>query len=396
VNPNNPGVITKLAWSLPWLTRYPFWRANEFLQRLTDRHQGPRHLIFLVANHYEPAWNEAGSDLTWSQQCVRVEEWSRMARRIGQSVVDVDGTSFRHTNFFPAEQYHPDLLERLASLQDEGLGDVEIHLHHGVDKPDSAENLRQVLIDFRDVLAEEHKLLSRESEHGMPMYAFVHGNLALANSAGGRCCGVDSEMQILAETGCYADYTLPAAPNQPQVPRINAIYECGSPLNEAIPHRSGPTLKVGSKPQLPIVFTGPLVFNWRRRKMGVPFPRIEDGVLAGNYSMDIERLHRWSNARIHVSGKPEWVFVKLYSHGFFTDDQDNMIGEAAIRFWEKVLELSARTQEFKVHFATAREAFNMVMAAADNCSGEPGEFRDYNLLAIMNSSISRPEPVSTN
>ena len=39
------------------------------------------------------------------------------------------------------------------------------------------------------------------------MYAFVHGNFALANSAGGRYCGVDEEMQILAETGCYADMT---------------------------------------------------------------------------------------------------------------------------------------------------------------------------------------------
>ena len=46
-------------------------------------------------------------------------------------------------------------------MQAEGLGEVEIHLHHGVEKPDTAENLRKVLIEFRDCLAEEHKCLSR-------------------------------------------------------------------------------------------------------------------------------------------------------------------------------------------------------------------------------------------
>jgi hypothetical protein len=29
----------------------------------------------------------------------------------------------------------------MAAMQAEGLGDVEIHLHHGVEKPDTAENL---------------------------------------------------------------------------------------------------------------------------------------------------------------------------------------------------------------------------------------------------------------
>jgi hypothetical protein len=215
------------------------------------------------------------------------------------------------------------------------------------------------------------------------MYAFVHGNWALANSAGGKFCGVDSEMQILADTGCYADFTLPSAPDRSQVPRVNSIYQCGRPLTEARPHRSGPGLKLGDKPVLPIIFTGPLVFDWSRRKQGLPIPRLDDGALAQNYPLSLDRFSRWRSARVIVEGRPEWVFIKLYSHGFFEWDQDLMIGEQMKRFMNEVLELGDRTGEFKIHFASAREAFNMVMAAVDGHGGEPGRYRDYRLRQIM-------------
>src|SRR5262249_2162823 len=157
---------------------------------------------------------------------------------------------------------------------------IEIHLHHGVEKPDNAENTRRMLETFRDTLAYEHRCLSREHPSASPKYGFIHGNLALANSAGGRYCGVDSEMEVLAETGFYADFTLPSAPDQSQVPKINAIYQCGNPLHEARPHRSGPDLKVGDTPTLPIIVNGPLVFDWTRRVHGWPIPRVDDGALA--------------------------------------------------------------------------------------------------------------------
>jgi len=45
----------------------------------------------------------------------------------------------------------------LASLQADGYGEVEVHFHHGVDRPDTAENTKRVLENFRDKLAEEHR-----------------------------------------------------------------------------------------------------------------------------------------------------------------------------------------------------------------------------------------------
>lgn len=389
---NDENFFNKLTYALPWMVRYPFARAGKILASETTR---KKHLIFIVANHFEPAWKADGI-FDMDNQLRRLDEWYELARATGEAVRDVDGTKFRHTNFYPAEQYDRRLLDTMAAMEEEGLGDVEIHLHHGVDKPDTADNLRRQLVEFRDVLANDHKCLSRMDGIGDPMYAFVHGNLALANSCGGKFCGVDNEMRILQETGCYADMTLPSAPDRTQVPMLNQIYECGLPIDHAVPHRKGKSVKVnGNKPQLPLIFTGPLILNWTRRIKGIPVPRLDDGALVYNQPMDLKRLNRWVGADVTVEGRPEWVFIKLYCHGFFDHDQDASIGEGAKRFFGNIIENGDHTGEYDVHFATAREAFNMVEAAIDGKDGSPNEFRDYRLKSIMNAGVqlkaSEPE-----
>jgi hypothetical protein len=190
-------------------------------------------------------------------------------------------------------------------------------------------------------------------------------------------------MQILLETGCYADFTLPSAPDQSQVPRLNDIYECGHPLSEARPHRSGPSVRRGERPSLPLIFTGPLVFDWRRRVKGLPVPRLDDGALAANHLPDLTRFENWRSAHINVRGRPDWIFIKLYCHGFFPQDESAMIGGEMQRFLENLLELAELTGSFKLHFTTAREAFNIALAAIDGHEGEPGQYRDYRLRPIM-------------
>jgi len=379
---DQPKFLTKLGWNLPWLARYPWSRTKSFFEKTAFE---KKHIIITVANHFEPGWSEDGV-LGHKAQLERLRAYHKMARATGAAVTDADGTKYRHTNFYPAEQYHAEILEHLADMQSEGLGEVEVHLHHGVERPDSAENLRQTLVDFRDTLAERHKCLSRMDGAGMPMYAFVHGNLALANSSGGRFCGVDNEMEILRDTGCFADMTLPSAPEQSQVAVINQIYECGLPLSESVPHRRGNRVSANGKEiLLPLIFTGPLVFNWTRRINGLPIPRIDDGALTANQPLDTSRFNRWRSANVTVAGKSDWVFVKLYCHGFFDADRSSCIGDDAKRFFSSIVEESERTGAFKVHFATAREAFNITAAAIDGKSGEPGNYRDYRLRSIMKS-----------
>jgi hypothetical protein len=382
--------LKKLGWNLPWLLRYPFWRANEMTRRMTGGPAG-KHVIFTIANHFEPGYNEFPNDrgglgvvLDWDTQMRRLDKWCDQAVAIGEAVRDHDGTPFRHTNFYPIEQYNSRLLNRMAELQEAGFGEVEIHLHHGVESPDNAANLKRTLVTYRDILANEHGCLSREHDDDIPRYAFVHGNWTLGNSAAnGWCCGVDNELEILAETGCFIDMTLPSMPSRTQVSRINAIFECGHPLSERKAHRSGPSIGEGSKPQLPIILCGPLVFDWQTGKGGLPLPKVDNGALTANYPMNLARFDRWRNARISVMGHPDWVFVKVYCHGFFDHDQPALVGDVMRRFLEEVLEYADKTGEFRLHFASAREAFNMVMAAVDGHGGEPGSYRDYKLREIM-------------
>lgn len=377
-------ILNKIRTNLPWLARYPFERtANMLSGNLFER----KHVIFTIANHFEPSWSRSGHVDAGTQRR-RMQEWMTVARATGASLSDADGSRFRHTYFYPGEQYDEVILDMLAELQSEGLGETEVHLHHGLEGPDSPDSLRSQLTGFRDVLADRHRLLSRMPGDETPRYAFVHGNLALANSMGGKFCGVDEEMQILAETGCYADMTLPSAPTEAQVPVINKIYECALPIGERAPHRRGNRIGVGTRrPTLPLMVAGPLVINWGRRVGGVPLPGLEDGALTRNQPYGPERFRRWKDANITVAGRPDWIFVKLYCHGFFSGDMEICAGEQARKFFSELVELGEASGDYRVHFATAREFVNMIFAAADGKSGNPYEFRDYRLRTIMSQSV---------
>jgi hypothetical protein len=378
------GFTTKLRCNLPWMVRYPADRLKALMERTAFE---KKHVILTIANHFEPGWSPTRI-LDHKTQIERLRRYVMKARAIGNAVRDADGTSFRHTNFYPAEQYHPDILNILAEMQSDGLGETEVHLHHGVEKPDTADHLRKVLTEFRDTLVEKHKLLSYDAR-GNRRYAFVHGNLALANSCAGRFCGVDNEMRVLHETGCYADLTLPSAPDQSQVPTINAIYTPGGDIDRPVPHRYGERVSVnGNLTQLPLIVTGPLVLNWTSRRAGLPLPRIDDGALAANQPLDVARFRRWLSANITVAGRSDWVFVKLYCHGFFDADQSVCIGDEAAAFFARLVELGEKTSAFQLHFASAREAFNIIRAAMDGRSGSPNDYRDYELKTVMSEKKS--------
>ena len=90
-----------------------------------------------------------------------------------------------------------------------------------------------------------------------------------------------------------------------------------------------------------------LVFNWTRRIKGMPVPRLDDGALAENQPMDLARLNRWITANVTVKGRSDWIFVKLYCHGFFDHDQSACIGEDARRFFSEIIENGEKTQILK-------------------------------------------------
>ncbi len=307
---------------------------------------------------------------------------------------DDDGRHFRHTYFYPAEQYDADLIDRLAEHCRDGWGEIEVHLHHGINGPDTKQHTLQTLTEFRDALA-SRGCLSLENGAGLPRYAFVHGNWALANSAQGRFCGVDDEMQILADTGCYADFTLPA-PSSAQINKINSIYECALPLHERAPHRRGVDLQCGRVPRtFPLIVQGPLMIDFHGRNHGWLFPRIEYGEMSANNPPTLRRLGLWRQAGIAVQGRPEWLFIKLHCHGMAPQDREAMVGRPLQNFLSDLIDDPTKRADYRVHFVTMREMANIIIAACSGHSGDPGEYRDYRFQLIDSSSnVCRPLTVS--
>lgn len=369
------GVIGKLVSNGPWIATWALGRL-----RRRPPGGGPAHLIVALADHFEPAYRiERPPDYEpLDVQEARLERWCREYTRALDGWRDEDGRTFQRTYFYPAEQYHPSLLDRLAAHCADGWGEVEVHLHHGVERPDTAANTRRILEEFRDRLV-GHGCLARWEGRGPARYAFVHGNWALANSGGGRACGVDDEMQILSDTGCYGDFTLPSAPDVSQTRKINSIYQCGRPLTERAPHRSGRDLAVGHPPTVwPIIVQGPSGLNFERRRRGLPAPQIENGGIMAAYPATMSRLRLWREAGVAVRGRPEWTFIKLHAHGMDPRDEAAMFGPPMRHFLERITRAAAEGA-FHLHFVTAREMVNIALAACDGREGSPGTYRDYRL-----------------
>ena len=184
---------------------------------------GPQYVFLCIADHYEPMWNGA----LRSVQRARVERWLCDYPRTMECFEDSRGQHPQHTFFYPAEMCEPysehttEHVGRLAELCHAGWGDMEIHLHH---KNDTADNLTNTLEEFKVLLHDRNGLLGKNKQ-GQITYGFVHGDWALDNAhPDGRHCGVNNELTILRDTGCYADFTLPSAPNPAQTRTVNSIY----------------------------------------------------------------------------------------------------------------------------------------------------------------------------
>jgi hypothetical protein len=371
-------LLEKVRATLPWLPAYVWQRCVRHLPDIR-----PLHLVIGLADHFEPSIvpGVPGKRAHQSEQEQRLKKWCHEYPAAVGAWRDAEGLPLRHTYFYPAEDYDEALIDRLAEHCHSGWGEIEIHLHHGVEAPDTGEKTIRTLVEFRDALA-ARGCLSQDNGAGQPRYAFVHGNWALANSDRGHFCGVDEEMQILADTGCYADFTLPA-PSSAQISKINALYECALPLNQRAPHRRGFDLRCGCVPStFPLIIQGPLMIDIGRRKHGWPFLGIENGELSGTNPPNLRRLRLWQDASISVQGQPNWVFVKLHCHGMEPRDESVMLGSSIQNFLQELLEGPANRTEYRVHFVTMREMVNIALAACDSREGDPGEYRDYRFRLI--------------
>jgi hypothetical protein len=365
-----------------WLGSY--LKDSRRRRAAASRLDGETHLLLCVADHYEPKHGGAPPE----QAMARVQRWVTEYPRLFERFRDADGRPPQHTFFYPIDEYDDAEMAAIAGLCRKGFGEVEVHLHHD---NDTSQNLRRTLLEYKTRLAERFGLLSRDRVSGEIVYGFVHGNWSLDNSRpDGRWCGVNDELNILRETGCYCDFTMPSAPSDTQTRMINSIYYAVDDPRRPKSHDHG--LRAGSAPapaNALMLIQGPLVLDWGRRK-GL-MPKVENGCIQYNQPLDIRRLGAWMKAGIQVETRPDWFFVKLYGHGAPERNADRFLGEATVRFHEALQERAKRDPRFHYHYITAREMYNLAAAAESGWSGSIAEARDSRVVPLQRSgALAQP------
>jgi len=334
-----------------WLGSYLATRSK----RRAPKPGEPVTLLLCVCDHFEPKLGGEPPDVARQ----RVKRWVEEYPKLFGNFRDSDGRPPRHTFFYPAEEYEPEYLDDLAKLCRAGFGEVEIHLHHD---NDTEENLRRTLLEFKKTLHERHGLLSRDERTGEITYGFIHGNWALNNSrSDGKCCGVDNELDVLRETGCYADFTLPSAPSETQTRKINSVYWAVNCPGKSKSHDSGIDFGSGPQPENSLLMIqGPLLLDWRRRRYFL-LPGVENACIQGNQAPSMDRLNLWLKARIQIPTQPDWYFVKLHTHGADEKNMPVLLGEPMVRFHEDLKKRAANDPSFRYRYLTAREMVQFVL-----------------------------------
>jgi hypothetical protein len=350
------------------------WLAPYILEAGKRREPGPDdtiHVLLCIADHFEPKSGGASG----AKAASRVERWVHAFPRQFGTFRDSDGRRPRYTFFYPIEEYEPAYLDMLAGLCRAGFGEIEIHLHH--DRATAA-GLREQLSHFKTVLAERHGMLARSRHTGELAYGFIHGNWALCNSRpDGRWCGVNEELAVLYETGCYADFTMPSAPHVTQTRKINSIYYAVDRPGQARSHDTGIDAGSGERPKNGLLLIqGPLLYDWRRRRAGL-VPRLENGCIQGSQPPSIDRLAAWLKARVQVPGRPDWFFVKLHAHGAEEASSDKLLGEPMVQFHRDLAGLAEANPRFHFHYVSARELANLARAAEAGWTGTVVDALDY-------------------
>jgi hypothetical protein len=293
-----------------WLPGY----LSSRIRRLGQR--APRRLWVAITDHYEPLCQKASMETALS----RVARWQELWPRITDAAPR-DGVGRRpcYSFFYPQEEYRRELLEPLAEMTRQGIGDVEVHIHHD---RETRNGFIQKMQDFCRRLRNDHGLL--HDHRGRMVFGFIHGNWALDNSRpDGVDCGLTGEIELLRDLGCYADFTMPSVPSPTQGRVVNQIYWCtGTPGKpKAFDYGIEASVGGGSQGDL-LMITGPVGLRYEGRLL----PRVEMGEIAHNDVPTKYRVGRWLDFAPQVGDE---IFLKLHTHGAREDNADALLGTAA-------------------------------------------------------------------
>lgn len=319
-----------------WLPGY----CRERLRSLA--HARPKRVWVVIADHFEPFWKNRDPALALE----RVRDWCERWPQVAARHRDGQGEPPRWTFFYPEEEYRTELLDRLAELARAGIADVEVHIHHDREgERDFLERMQR----FLETLAGRHHLLRWRD--GRIRFGFVHGDWALDNSLpGGRHCGLNNEISLLRDLGCYADFTMPSAPSASQARMVNRIYwAVDDPLRPKSYDTGVPADPGGGVRGDLLMIPGPLGLRWEGRAL----PRLENGEIGAHQPVSRRRVRVWLDLAPRLADE---LFLKLFAHGaqerhrraFFAGELDRLFD---------LLESECRQRGCELRFATAWQLY---------------------------------------
>lgn len=344
-----------------------------YLQRIilpTRVKDKPIDILFLFVDHFE---------LNGKKD--RLEAWTDGYPKMAEQHTDSDGRHPCHTFFYALDLMHEEELIAMQPVIENGFGEFELHWHH--DHETEASFIQK--LDSAMVLFHKYGYMRPYKENQDACFSFIHGNWSLANSRGDDFCGLDNEVEILKVKGCYGDFTYPALFSEAQPPVINNIYYCKQ-ITKPICYFDGRDAEVNQAQAEDefMIFQGPMTINWFdwRHKW---HPTIEDGDINQYLTHDDpKRIDAWVRQGIHVKGRPEWQFVKVFCHG--AQDHKSVVSDTTDRMFSYLETRYNDGKKYRLHYVSAREAYNIVKAAEANKIGNPNDYRDF----IIPHPLNRP------
>jgi len=355
-----------------------YWIFSDIIRGLTrlftPNPEKTIHLMFCFADHFEPGNRNAGPE----QQKSRVDAWVERYPLLATEHRDSDGIYPQHTFFFPPHYDTHDHLERIVELCKKGYGEVEMHLHHDRQKPwpDDEATLEKKITNCISSFSRCKVFCLPD---GQIAYGFIHGDWALGNSLkGAKHCGINSELAILKRTGCYADFTFPVC-NEAQPKLANTLFYTQTTLFRPraynirpIPIRCG---KKAPKDSM-LLIQGIIGLRWRSRTH-IFKPSIEQSNVDVSDRSFAERIDYWVKKGIHVKGKPEWIFIKIHTHGSREEDRELLLGQSCDNMFTYLESRYNDGKRYALHYVSAREMYNIIKAAEEGRAGNPHKYRNH-------------------
>ncbi len=340
---------------------------GSYVVRSFETCPAPVHVLFCLVDHFEPGHG----NVPFEVERGRMNELLFRYPALVEKHRDSSGTKPKRTWFFPPHYHRNGNLRQLVSLCQKGFGEIELHLHHGKTKPDTAENLEKTILHC----VEEYSCFGIfGTEGGVKKYGFIHGDWALDNSLNGEYCGVNNEIDVLIKTGCYADFTFPSLIRSNPL-QLNSIYYAHDHPMKPKSYNFGLRAKVGRMPKGGLlIIQGPTYpYFLNQKASGL---RVFGDAINGQPKVTDGRIACWIRTGIHVQGKRNWIVLKMHTHGATASEA--VLGREIDRIFTCLEKTYNDGKRYNLHYVTARELYNIIKAAeAGEPSDNPEEFRDY-------------------